>query len=98
MIQGPRTGLLTIDQFHVYSSRGWIVVPEAIKENEPEGAFVGIWSVNDNGDVPPRWKIGGPKSMIKKPRGLALDPKNKTIIVADMRLNAVLTFYFPEIF
>ena len=65
---------------------------------EPEGTFVGIWSVNDNGDVPPRWAIGGPKSTLKKPRGVALDPKNKELIVTDMRLNSVLTYYFPEMF
>jgi len=29
---------------------------------------------------------------------VALDPENKEVIVADMRLNAVLTYYFPEIF
>ena len=29
---------------------------------------------------------------------VALNPQNKELIVADMRLNAVLTYYFPEIF
>ena len=55
---------------------------------EPEGTFVGVWSVNDNGDVPPRWAIGGPQSTLKKPRGVALDPKNKELIVTAMRLNS----------
>ena len=59
---------------------------------------MGIWSINDNGNVAPRWMIGGPRSGLKKPRGVALDPENKEVIVADMRLNAVLTYYFPEIF
>ena len=59
---------------------------------------MGVWSVTDTGDVPPRWKIAGPKSTMKKPRGVVLDPKHKELIVADMRLNAVLTYYFPEIF
>jgi len=31
-------------------------------------------------------------------RGVNLDPKNKSVIVTDKRLNAVLTFYFPEMF
>ncbi len=35
---------------------------------------------------------------MKKPRGVALNPKHKELIVSDMRLNTVLTFYFPEIF
>ena len=38
------------------------------------------------------------KSQLKKPRGVALDPKHKELIVADMTLNAVLTYSFPEIF
>jgi len=33
-----------------------------------------------------------------KPRGVAINPANKEIVVADMSLNSVLTFYFPEIF
>lgn len=65
---------------------------------EPEGVFVGIWSIEDNGNVPPRWKIGGERSGMKKPRGVVLNPKNKELIVADMRLNSVLTYYFPELF
>ena len=35
---------------------------------------------------------------LRMPRGVALDPKNKSLIVTDKRLNAVLTFHFPEIF
>jgi len=98
VIQGPKTEIVRILQLRIHN--GWIVASQAgrIDEQEPEGAFVGIWSIQDNGDVPPRWKIGGPKSTLKKPRGVALNPKNKELIVADMRLNAVLTFYFPEIF
>ena len=32
------------------------------------------------------------------PRGVTLNPKHKELIVSDKRLNAVLTFYFPELF
>ena len=63
-----------------------------------EGAFVGAWSVNDNGDVPPRWTIGGPNQYLKQPRGVDLDIKNKSVVVSDKVLNSVLTFYYPEIF
>ncbi|MCZ6488987.1 MAG: hypothetical protein O7A06_00460 [Acidobacteria bacterium] len=100
VIEGPQSGIIRINQLQVYPPKGWIVAsqPGVGYEQEPEGAFIGVWSVNDNGDVPPRWVIGGPESTLKKPRGVALNPKNKEIIVADMRLNAVLTYYFPEIF
>jgi hypothetical protein len=60
--------------------------------------FVGVWSIHDRGDVPPRWMIGGPKGMLVQIRGVALDPKNKSVMVSDKRLNAVLTYSFPEIF
>ncbi len=100
IIQGPKTGIVRINQMQVYPPKGWIIVtqPGAADEQEPESAFVGGWSISDNGDVPPRWKIGGPKSTLKKPRGVVLDPKHQELIVADMRLNAVLTYYFPEMF
>jgi hypothetical protein len=62
-------------------------------------SFVGVWNyVEDKGDVPPRWTIGGPKGMLRQPRGVALDPKNKAVIVSDKYLNAVITYYFPEVF
>ena len=100
VIRGPNTEIIRINQIQVIPERELLVAtqPGVGDAQEPEGAFVGIWSINDDGDVAPRWIIGGPKSTLKKPRGVALDPENKEVIVADMRLNAVLTYYFPEIF
>ena len=59
---------------------------------------VAVWSVEDEGDVPPRYTIGGPSGVLRSPRGVTLDPKNKTVIVSDKYLNAVLTFHVPAIF
>ncbi len=89
-----------MEQIQVYPPRGWIIIPQSTDwaAATPEGAFIGVWSIRDHGDVPARWKIGGPKSTIERPRGVALNPRTKEIIVADMRLNSVLTYYFPEIF
>lgn len=100
VIKGPKTLIKRITQMQVYPPKGWIIVtqPGRITEQDPFGAFVGVWSINDNGDVPARWIIKGPKSNLKKPRGIALNPKNKEIIVSDNTLNQVLTFYFPEMF
>jgi hypothetical protein len=101
VIRGPNTGIHGIRQMQILPKGGWIVISQITDGGipEPEGTFVGVWSINDNGDVPPRWKIEGKASnVMKKPRGVALDPKHKEVIVSDMRLNAVLTFYFPEIF
>jgi DNA-binding beta-propeller fold protein YncE len=101
VIQGPHTGLKGIRQMQVYPKGGWIVVAHIANGvvPEPQGAFVGVWSINDSGDVPPRWKIDAKAANgLKKPRGVALNPKNKELIVSDMRQNAVLTYYFPEMF
>lgn len=60
--------------------------------------YVGVWRIDDAGKVPPRFTIGGPDGILRQGRGLALDPKNQSVIVSDKELNAVLTFRVPEIF
>jgi DNA-binding beta-propeller fold protein YncE len=59
-------------------------------------AYVGIWSMDDVGDVPPRYTVA--RGHLYMPRGLTLDPKKKTVIVSDKYLNAVLTFSLPEMY
>ncbi|MBI3941042.1 MAG: hypothetical protein HY315_09420 [Acidobacteria bacterium] len=102
IVGGPKTGLESTFNLLVYPPRGEIIVtvpgPGSGEEMATERSFVGVWSIDDRGDVPPRWTIGGPYGTLRKPRGVALDPKNKTVIVSDKYLNAVLTFAFPEIF
>src|SRR5581483_4414461 len=73
VIQGPKTGLLIPEQLQAYPPRGWIVAAQSTDTRTPEpgDTFIGVWSIHDNGDVPPRWRLGGPKSGIKKPRGVA---------------------------
>jgi hypothetical protein len=59
-------------------------------------SFLGVWSIDDNGDVAPRWTIA--HNILTEVRNLAVDPKHKTVMVADKGLNAILTFSFPEAF
>jgi hypothetical protein len=101
VIRGPKTGLNHIRQIEIQPEQGWIVITDEFDGTLPEadGTFIGVWGINDNGDVPPRWKIEGkPSNKMKKPHGIALDAKHKEIYIADMTLNAILGFYFPEIF
>ena len=101
VIRGPKSGIIRINQIAVYPPRKLVIAvqPGPVYEMEPEGAFVGVWSLDDDGDVPPLWKINaGPETTIKKPFGVTLNPKHKELIVSDMRLQSVLTFYFPEMF
>jgi hypothetical protein len=100
-ITGPKTGIARIHGLKVYPPTGWMVVAQPGEGGglmHPEGSFVGFWHIDDDGDVPPRWKLSGPKSTLLKPRGVDLVPSQKEVIIADMTLNSVLTFYFPEIF
>src|SRR5579885_3598683 len=59
VIRGPHTGIKAIRQMQIYPKGGWIVIAQITNGGipEPDGAFVGVWSINDDGDVPPRWKI-----------------------------------------
>ena len=100
VIHGPKTGIVRIKQMEVYPPKGWLLaaMPGRQDLREQGGVFVGVWHVNDNGDVAPRWKLGGEKSLLKRPNGMALIPEHKEISIPDMRHNAVLTYYFPEIF
>jgi hypothetical protein len=82
----------------VHPPRGYILVGAPSNRNTGPQNFVGVWSIHDNGDVPPRWTIGGPNAVLRQVRGIALVPAEKSVIVSDKYLNAVLTFSFPEIF
>jgi hypothetical protein len=103
VIGGPNSHLTAFGgPFTVYPPKGEIIV--SVRGTGPNAdmasdeAYVGVWSINDSGDVAPKWTIGGPKGVLRMPRGIALDVKNKNMMVSDKRLNAVLTFRFPEIF
>ncbi len=100
IIGGPKSYTARIMQIQVYPSKGWIIAAQAgFAGQEPKGFYVGIWSIDDDGDSAPKWRIGeGPKSAMKKPVGVAFDAKHKEIFVTDMRQNAVLSYYFPEVF
>lgn len=88
-----RTGLMRINP-----ENGMIYVGVGIGGRHEARDFVGVWSVYDNGVVPPRFTIGGPGTILKDVRGVAIDVKNKNVIVTDKTLNAILTFNVPEAF
>jgi len=86
-------GLLTMD-----SNSGMIFGAVRPAGRYAKEDYVGVWSIYDEGDVPPRWTIGGPNGLLSDARGVAVDPKSKTVMVSDKTLNAVLTFRVPEAF
>ncbi len=104
VITGPRTGLNGVSRITMYPPGGKIVVNvTGLGDEDAAGngvlgsdAFAGVWSVFDDGDVPPQWTIA--KGTLKQVRGITLDPKNKTVMLSDKYLNGVLTFSLPEMF
>jgi hypothetical protein len=101
VITGPKTGLNGTFGVRVYPPTGLFAVSADGPDTSAEPTvptFVGIWHIDDNGDVAPRFTVGGPYGMLKLPRGIDFDPKNKSILVSDKLLNAVLTYSVPEIF
>ena len=91
VISGPKARLGNAGNMRIYPEAGLIFVVQ-------QAGYIGVWSLEDNGEVPPRFTVGGPNGMLKKPRGLDLDPKHNAVIVSDKELNAVLTYEMPQIF
>ncbi len=91
-----------ITQMQMYPDKGWVIatLPGGDHSWEVEGfdPYIGVWSINDRGTVPPRWKFGGKKSTLMRPRGVILVPRSKEIVVVDMRQNALFSYFMPEIF
>jgi hypothetical protein len=97
-IRGPRS---MGGPFTIYPPKKLILatnrpIGEALSGQE---SYLGVWSYEKTSNDPaPLWTIGGPNGIFQMPRGVTLDVKNRSIIASDKRLNAVLTFYLPEMF
>jgi hypothetical protein len=99
---GPKAGYFGGD--FVVSPKGWILIPgggggeggEGQERGQPN-RVIKIWSVNDNGDVPPRWIFGGPKSKLAG-NDLALNPKAKEVIALTGDQNGIAGYFLPEVF
>jgi len=111
IIAGPRTGIIKIRQVVVDEERGQIFA--TIKNNfenydvederpspwnPDKTGFIGVWSVNDSGDVPPRGVIKGPASGLIWPAGVAINPKHHEVYTIDSVNNALYMFHMPELF
>jgi DNA-binding beta-propeller fold protein YncE len=80
----------------VNSEKGMIFVASGASGRYEADDYVAVFSVFDNGPVVPRFTIG--LGTLRDIRGVALDVKNKNVIVTDKTLNAILTFNAPEAF
>ncbi len=108
VIRGPKSLMAAISTIQVYPPNGWIIGGcDRAPGMAGSSPAVCAWSVNDNGDVAPRWKIPVQQLTGYAPSGIALDPVHKEIIMsaAGQRIrppsgimNSVITFSWPEIF
>ena len=60
--------------------------------------FVGVWDIDDTGDVPPRGIIQGPASRLIAPGGIALDPKRGEVYAIDGGTSGFFTYTVPQFF
>jgi hypothetical protein len=100
VIRGPQSELIgTQAPFAVYPPKKLLLIgmygPGPLGT---EDSYIGVWDYGKYGDTPPLWKFGGPHGIIRQPRGVTLDVAHKSVIVTDKRVNAVMTWYFPEMF
>jgi hypothetical protein len=111
VIGGPKTGIIKLRQITVDEARGQIFV--SVKNNfefydwnhakpspwdQSKTGFIGVWGVDDNGDVPPRGVIKGPASGLVWPAGVAINPATHEVFAIDSVSNALSTFTMPEFF
>jgi len=111
VIAGPHTGIIKIRQVVVDEERGHIFATiknnfenYALADERPspwnpdKTGFIGVWSIADNGDVPPRGVIKGPATGLIWPAGVAINPKNHEVYTIDSVSNALFMFHMPELF
>jgi hypothetical protein len=111
VIAGPHTGIIKIRQVVADDERGLIFATVKnnfenydIEDERPspwnpdKTGFIGVWSIDDNGDMAPRGVIKGPATGLIWPAGVAINPKNNEVYTIDSVSNALFMFHMPELF
>ena len=100
VIRGANTQIDRINQMAIYPEGRLIIVamPGIQSYMEPPRVFVGMWSLDDDGDYAPKYAIAGDQTTMGKTFGVAINPEHKEIYVSDMRRHGVLTYSVPEVF
>jgi DNA-binding beta-propeller fold protein YncE len=105
---GPKSGAMSISgpvwipgtRNFVATARKWGAREKSPEEPlnwqhaEDAQSFIGVWTVDDDGDVAPRYTVG--HNTFKEIRNLAIDPKRKTVMAADKTNNDITTWDFHE--
>ncbi len=105
---GPKSGVKSIaGPMWIPGTRNFVATVRAFtaREKSPDEplnwqrvedaqSMIAVFTVDDDGDVAPRYLTGF--NHFKEIRNLALDPKNKTVMAADKTQNDVTTWDFKE--
>jgi hypothetical protein len=106
LIEGPKSQMGSVHEFQV-TAKGWLIA--AGGDFARGTGFVGAWSINDNGDAAPHWKIPVQQLTGYVPYSIVLDPAHKEMLMAAAGrsnkirpandiMNTVVTFSWPEIY
>jgi DNA-binding beta-propeller fold protein YncE len=71
---------------------------EAASSGRVGPGFVGVWDIDDNGDIAPRALIQGPASRLIAPGGIALDPKRGMVYAIDGGTSGYFAYHLPQLF
>ena len=63
-----------------------------------QAGFIGVWDINDNGNVPPRMIIRGPETRSVGFAGVAFNPADGEVYGVSGNLNGFLTYLVPQFF
>ena len=63
-----------------------------------EAGFIGVWDINDNGDVPPRMIIRGPETRSTGFAGVAFNPARGEVYGVGGGINGYLAYLVPQFF
>ena len=93
-IPGTRNFLAAARPFGVETAGDLPGAPDNYQTAEEAQTFVGVWSIDDSGDVAPHYTIA--HNLLKEVRNFAVNPTHKEFMVSDKTANAIYTFSFPE--
>ena len=63
-----------------------------------EAGFIGVWNIDDDGNVPPRMIIRGPETRSVGFAGVAFNPKHGEVYGVSGNLNGFLSYLVPQFF
>lgn len=63
-----------------------------------QAGFIGVWNIDDNGNVPPRMIIRGPEVRSAGFAGVAFNPEAGEVYGVSGNLNGYLTYLVPQFF